>query len=164
LTGKYQMVTWSEIICEAEKTVLPVTPENIVAAKRFVLAMWKARAQELGREEPVDLTSACKFASMFAAEVFGGEVRGHFFHQWVELPGGQHLDLNDEAQDVAMMLRGEIPPEDQAYAKLSRVRLPQPFYKHDARHMRRRDNRASMQSIKPRVDQWVAEFLRQHTA
>jgi hypothetical protein len=146
-------------LMEASKAVLPVTPENIAAAKQFVFAKWKERAKERGHDEPVDLSSACKFASLFAAEVFGGQVRGNFFHQWVELPDGHHLDLNDEAQDVATMLRGEIPADTQAYAELSRKRLPSPLYSHDVRHMRTRDNRDSMASIQPRVLAWVTEFL-----
>jgi hypothetical protein len=99
---------------------------------------------------------------LFAAEVFGGQVRGNFFHQWVALPDGQHLDLNDEAQDVADMLRGEIPADTSAYAAASRKRLPASLYTHDPRHMKTRDNRDSMASIRPRVDRWVAEFLQIH--
>jgi hypothetical protein len=133
------------------RTTLPITPQTIAAAKRFVFAKWIERAKEMGRDEPVDLTSTCKFASLFAAEVFGGQMRGNFFHQWVELPDGQHLDLNDEAEDVAAMLRGEIPADTQAYAALSRQRLPSPLYTHDQRHMRTRANRDSMASIRPRV-------------
>lgn len=150
---------YHELMTEAAKTILPATPQNIAAAKQFVFAKWQVRAKEMGRDEPVDLSSACKFASLFAAEVFGGHVRGNFFHQWVELPDGKHLDLNDEAQDVATMLRGEIPDADKAYAELRRVRLPQPLYTHDGRHMRTRDNRDSMASVQPRVASWVAEFL-----
>lgn len=149
-----------EILCEVDKTVLPVTPENIAAAKEFVFAKWIERAKEYGHDAPVDLSSACKFASLFAAEVFDGQVRGNFFHQWVELPNGQRLDLNDEAEDVATMLRGEIPADTQDYAALSRKRLPKPLYTHDPRHMRSRDNRDSMASIKPRVMRWADEFLK----
>jgi hypothetical protein len=151
---------YHELMTEASKRILPVTPANIAAAKQFVFAKWKERAKERGHDEPVDLSSACKFASLFAAEVFGGQVRGNFFHQWVELPDGQHLDLNAEAEDVATMLRGKIPADMQAYAELSRKRLPSPLYAHDARHMRTRDNRDSMASIEPRVRAWVAEFMR----
>ena len=136
-----------------------MTPENIAAAKRFVFTKWQERAKEMRREAPVDLSSACKFASLFAAKVFGGKVRGNFFHQWVELPDGQHLDLNDEAQDVAEMLRGQIPTDTQAYATAHRVQLPASLYTHDPIHMGMRDNRDSMASIKPRVERWVAEFL-----
>lgn len=139
---------------------IAATPQNIAAAKTFVLQKWRERAQELGRDDPLDLADACKFTSLFAAKVFGGAVRGNFFHQWVELPDGRTLDLNDEAADVITMLRGEIPDGSKAYAAMMRKTLPQPVHTHDERHMRRRDNRQSMASVRPRVQRWVDEFLR----
>ena len=150
----------SEILLENEHFTLPVTDENIRAAKKFVFEKWKERAREMGRDEPIDLSSACKFASLFAAKVFGGTVRGNFFHQWVELPSGQHLDLNSEAADVATMLQGEIPNDTKSYAQLNRKKLPNPLYTHDDRHMKTRGNKESMDSIRPRVDRWVEEFLK----
>lgn len=98
---------YAEIMIESTPpTAFPATPENISAAKGFVLRKWRERAIERGREEPADLSSACKFGSLFAAKLFGGKVRGNFFHQWCELPDGQRIDVSDEAADVASMLRG----------------------------------------------------------
>jgi len=142
---------------------LPATPENIAAAKRFVFGKWQERAKELGRDDPIDLTDACKFTSLFAAMVFGGTMRGNFFHQWIELPDGRTLDLNDEAADVITMLRGEIPDASKDYAIMMRKKLPRSLYTHDERHMRRRDNRQSVASVRPRVERWVDEFLRVQT-
>jgi len=135
------------------------TPENIAAAKIFVLRKWRERAIERGHDEPADLSSACKFSSLFAAKVFGGKVRGNFFHQWCELPDGRPLDINDEAVDVVAMLNGKIPDDTRAYASASRKTLPQPLYTYHEPHMRSKGNRESMASVEPRVDQWVREFL-----
>ena len=139
--------------------ILPTTPENIAAAKIFVLRKWRERAIERGHDEPADLSSACKFSSLFAAKVFGGKVRGNFFHQWCELPDGRPLDINDEAVDVVAMLNGKIPDDTRAYASASRKTLPQPLYTYHEPHMRSKGNRESMASVEPRVDQWVREFL-----
>ena len=147
-------------ICEgAAAQSLPATPENIAAAKRFVFDKWRERAKELGRADPIDLSDACKFTSLFAATVFGGTMHGNFFHQWVELPDGRTLDLNDEAADVITMLRGEIPDDAKPYAAEMRKKLL-PLYTPDVRHMRSRGNRQSMASVRPRVQRWADEFLR----
>ena len=142
---------------------LPATPENIAAAKSFVFGKWRERAKELGRDDPVDLSDACKFTSLFAATVFGGTMRGNFFHQWVALPDGRTLDLNDEAADVITMLRGEIPDDAKDYASSMGKKLPSSLYTPDERHMRSRGNRQSMASVRLRVQQWADEFLKRRT-
>ena len=148
------------MLVEGAAESLPATPENIAAAKSFVFGKWRERAQELGRDDPLDLSDACKFTSLFAATIFGGTMRGNFFHQWVELPDGHTLDLNDEAADVITMLRGEIPDDAKPYADEMRKKLPPSLYTRDDRHMRRRDNKQSMASVRPRVQQWADEFLK----
>ena len=85
---------------EITGSVLPPTPENIERAKTFVLAKWRERADERGLDQPSDLTGSCKFSSMFAQRLFGGQLRGNHDHQYVLLPNDQILDLNVDAADV----------------------------------------------------------------
>ena len=147
-------------LCEGAAESLAATPENIAAAKSFVFGKWRERAKELGRDDPLDLSDACKFTSLFAALVFGGTLHGNFFHQWIALPDGRTLDLNDEAADVITMLRGEMPDDAKPYADEMRKKLPPSLYAPDDRHMRSRGNRQSMASVRPRVQRWADEFLR----
>lgn len=118
-----------DLISEGQRGLpLPATPENIAAAKAFALKKWRERSAERGggRAEPYDLSKACKFGSWFAAKLFGGTVKGHYYHQWCLLPNGQRVDLADDASDVAEMLQGKIPE----YAKVKfgeQPRLPPIF-------------------------------------
>lgn len=152
-----------QLVESAGTNFVPATPENIARAKAFILAKWRERAIERGDSEPADLSASCKFASLFAALVFGGEVRGNFFHQWVELPGGQTLDLAEDAADVADLHAGLFPDYARSYAIAMRKKPPTKLYKHDPRHMSSRDSRESMASVAPRVNRWVEEFLNKKT-
>lgn len=128
-----------EAIAETTST-LPATPEMIAQAKVFVLRKWLERAQERGSSLPADLSGSCKFSSMFAQRIFGGEIRGNYDHQYVQLPDGRIIDLNIDAADVSA--------------------LDDPHH-HDSEFWGGPDHVESMASCRPRVDQWVAEFLRQ---
>jgi len=108
------------------------TKANLTKARRFLLRKWQERAVERGLEKPETLHDACKFASLFAQWVFGGELRGNYDHQFVQL-GKQIIDLA-EAQ-------GERP------------------YRHDPKFWLNRQHRESLDSCRPRVARWVAEFL-----
>lgn len=117
---------------------LPLTKRNYEAAKDFVFEKWRERAaEEVGREEPTDLTGACKFASLFAKEIFGGRLRGNQEHQWLENSEGV-IDLTDAAG--VDLPAGEI-------------------YLHDPEFWMNEEHRDSMESVKPRVQRWVKEFL-----
>lgn len=136
-----RMRKFIKIITEgADDQHLPATPENIARAQAFVLKMWRERAAEMGREQPLDLSSSCKFTSMFAQHVFGGEIRGNYDHQFVSLPNGEVLDLNIDAEDVKAM---SSPHE------------------HDKRFFNNPKHKASMASCLPRVEKWVEEFRRE---
>ncbi len=68
---------------------LPI-PHSKAAEKvtqSFLLARWQERAKECGGPQPTSLSGACKFTSLFTIKVFGGEMRGNYDHQWVELHG-----------------------------------------------------------------------------
>jgi hypothetical protein len=129
---------------------LPLEPtlENIEKAKRFVLKKWIERFHErypgLAKEHPGmvphDLTDSCKFTSLFAQALFGGEIMGSYDHQYLSL-NGQVIDLNADAADVR--------------------ELGQAAYDHDHEFFGNPDHRESLKSCMPRVKDWVAEFLKQ---
>lgn len=142
------------------RTPLPVTPETIAAAKAFALRKWQERARESGKAElPADLTAACKFTSAFAVRVFGGTVEGHLFHHWVRLPGGDILDLNEDAEDVALLKAGIVPDYARDFAAQSGQKPPEDVYANNPKHMRRRDLKESIASVQPRAQRWADEFL-----
>jgi hypothetical protein len=123
---------------------IPPTTENVDRAKAFLLRKWRERAAERQHEEPADLSNACKFASLFAQRIFGGQLRGNWDHQYLILPNGQRLDLTEPSQNLAgIRAEGRDP------------------YRHDRRFWNNRDHRESLASCRPRVDRWVSEFLAQ---
>ena len=124
-------------LLESKKFPIPATPENILKAKEFVFRKWKERATERGLPTPQDLSSSCKFGSLFAQKIFGGKLQGNYDHQHVVLPDGQIIDFSHDAEDVKSL------------------RNP---YKHDKKFWNNPDHRESMASCLPRVNQWVEEF------
>ncbi len=136
---------YCQIIEAASIFPIPATPENIAKAKEFVFRKWQERAKENGYSVN-DLSSSCKFTSLFAQQVFGGEIRGNEHHQHVVL-NNKVIDLNDDAADVR---------------KLS-LSMPFYLYQHDKRFWKNKDHRASMDSCRPRVKQWVEEFEKELT-
>lgn len=115
---------------------LEATPENLQRASEFVLKKWRERAAERGYPEPEDLSSSCKFSSLFAQAIFGGQIQGHYEHQYVVL-NGEIIDLNKDAADVKAM----DDPHD-----------------HDESWFGNDEHIDSMESCKPRVMDWVREF------
>lgn len=122
-------------------THLAPTEKNISLARAFALNRWRDRARERGLPIPDDLSSSCKFTSLFAQGLFGGRLRGNHDHQFLELPGGEILDLNAEAKDV---------------------RALDTHYRHDPVFWNNPDHRASLRSCRPRVADWLEDF-RNHT-
>lgn len=113
---------------------LPPTPANVALAKEFLKQKWLERAAELGRPAPTDMSNACKFASMFAMKLFGGEMRGNFHHQFLVHPLGQ-IDLTN----------GDgVQPEHQR--------------QHDPAFWGNEDHAASMGTCVDRVNQWLKDF------
>jgi hypothetical protein len=131
---------WTDIIEAKEaKGILPLTDENIQAAKSFLFQKWKERAAERYENEPTDMSRSCKFVSQFVQKVFGGRMEGHYDHQY-NVINGKVVDLNADAEDVK--------------------RLENPHH-HDTAFWGNRDHKASMKSCLPRVNTWVEEFLKQ---
>lgn len=75
---------------------------NFMAAKSFVFRMWCELALERQIEAPTDLSGACKYGSMFMQRVFGGEIEGHYQHQFNRIQG-RLVDLSHDALDVGLM-------------------------------------------------------------
>lgn len=131
---------------------LAITQDAIDRAKSFCLEKWKERWRDRHPNgptwtaicgwdyEPEDLSSSCKFTSLFAREVFGGEILGNSDHQFVRLHNGSILDLNAEAADVREM-------DDPYEIDLDFFGSP--------------DHAESMESCLPRVQAWVEEFSKQ---
>ena len=115
--------------------MLTASKENLALAKRFLLLKWQERAAERGlRNKPVDLENACKFVSLFVQSVFGLEMRGYWAHQFNMLPDGSVLDLTDTVSGASAEIF------------------------HDPSFWDNPEHRASMDSCRPRVAQWVEEF------
>ena len=114
---------------QGDATKLEATPENLAKVKEFLLLKWRERATERGRDEPSDLSGACKFGSLFAKAIFGGKVRGNTLHQVVYL-ADKVIDLTD--QSLATF--------------------------HDRKFFGNKEHRESLMSCIPRVEGWVKEF------
>lgn len=125
----------------ARPAPLDPTPEIIALAREVALEGWRIRAADRMFREPQDLSGSCKFTSQFAQRLFGGRLRGNEDHQFVELPSGERLDLNEEAEDLRVLLaKGHDP------------------WAHDPGFWGNRDHRASMRSCLPRVQSWELTF------
>ena len=110
----------------------PATDEWVGRAKDFLKEKWAERHLELGREgEPMDIKGACKFASLFAQALFGGQIRGNADHQLLKTPD-RIIDLTDLWDSGT-------------------------FY-HDKGFFGNPEHAESMASCEPRVRQWVEEF------
>lgn len=112
-------------------------------AGRVALEGWRERASERGRPVPADLSGSCKFTSLLAQRLFGGRLRGNADHQFLELPGGERLDLNADAADVRDLQARGIDP-----------------WRHDPLFWHNPDHRASLRSCAARVAIWEEEVRR----
>lgn len=116
------------------------TPEILEIVRSVAMEGWRARAKERGLPEPSDLSGSCKFTSLLLRRLFGGRLRGNEGHQFLELSGGQRLDLNEWAQDVVELRAKGLDP-----------------WRHDPLFWNNPDHRASLRSCEARVDLWETE-------
>ncbi len=145
---------------------IPVTPETLELARLFVMERWRERAAEIGNPEPADLSGSCKFSSLFAQAVFGGEIQGNYEHQFVRLENGGVLDLNEGAGDVQALRERAMSGEGTGWQMPNPAR---PWHKvwvgdphdHDPEWFGCPDHRDSMRSCMPRVRRWLALFGQQ---
>lgn len=133
------------ILNESLPPRLAPTDENVRAARSFALKKWRERAAARGDSElPADLSRSCKFSSRFAQIVFGGRLRGSWDHQFLELPDGKILDLNEEAEDVR--------------------KLGPKAHRHDRSFWNNPDHRDAQISCESRSAAWAEEFLRDRSS
>ncbi len=116
---------------------LPYTYANFAHAKRFFFGKWCEVASDRHLARPLDLSGACKYSSLFMQGVFGGELRGHYEHQY-NFIDGRLVDLSHDAADVG------------------RMRHP---YLHEPEYFAVPELRAALQLCLLRTDVWVAEFV-----
>ncbi|GAB6141585.1 hypothetical protein JCM14076_23140 [Methylosoma difficile] len=111
--------------------------ERFSQSKVFVFGKWCEQANERGIARPDDLSGACKYGSLFVAQVFGGCIRGHYQHQYNHI-GGRIVDLSHDALDVGKM---DNP------------------YLHEPDYFAIPEKRAALNRCLPRVEAWVSEFI-----
>ncbi len=120
--------------------ILSYSYEGFVEAKRFVFRKWSEVAAEQRKPKPVDLSGSCTFGSLFMHRLFGGSIRGHYQHQY-NVIAGRIVDLSHDSLDVGAM------------------RTP---YLHEPEFFKIPEQIASLANCTPRIDSWVAEFLKEH--
>lgn len=128
-------------LCRALPARLAVSPETVRLAQDFVLQRWIERAQELGKPLPVDLSLGCKFASLFAWQLFGGRLKGNCLHQYVVTHAGEILDLCAGSSELFSM--------SEPYAQ-------------DPHFFGNRDHVDSLNSCLPRVSMWLKAWELAH--
>lgn len=124
------------LVTPHDGTVVP-DETTVSAVRQFLTEAWKARAAERGLPVPTDLSSSCKFGSLLSKCLFGGEIKGHYDHLFVEVDG-RVIDLSEGASDVAA--------------------LSEP-YRHDREFLSEPDLAESLMSCLPRVKGWIEELL-----
>lgn len=116
------------------------TPANLRLAREYLRLKWRDRALEMDRPVPSGLAGSCKFAALFAQQLFGGQLRSNFAHDFV-VRQGQVIDLTQAAG----------------------VNLGE-FYAHVPSHHLHPEHVASLRSNLPRVASWMAGWREQELA
>lgn len=114
---------------------------RFASAKLFLFERWCELALDRQTSTPTDLSSACKYGSLFAQSVFGGCIRGHYEHQY-NFIGGRLVDLSHDSLDVG------------------RMRNP---YLHEAAYFQIPEVQTSLARCAPRATHWASEFLKHQT-
>lgn len=107
--------------------------------RTFVFQQWAARAHERGMDMPDDLSSSCKFCSLFMKVLYGGKIQGNYDHQY-NVIDGNIVDLSENSMDV--------------------VAMDKP-YRHDPVFFGNFEHIDSLESCLPRVTFWVEDFKRE---
>lgn len=117
--------------------LLPYTCAEFARAKVFLFGKWCEVASDRNQARPTDLSGACKYGSLFMQGVFGGELRGHYQHQY-NFIDGRLVDLSHDAADVG------------------RMRHP---YLHEPEYFAVPELQAALALCVVRTDVWAAEFI-----
>jgi len=110
---------------------------EFLTAGVFVFDKWCERAVERREPTPFDLSTSCKYGSLFMRLVYGGAIEGNYQHQY-NVIDGRIVDLSHGAADVFAMRRP---------------------YAHEPELFGIESHMRSMASLTPRVESWVEEFL-----
>lgn len=110
--------------------------DDLENLKWFALQKWRERALERRLDEPDDLSSACKFCSLFVKILYGGKIQGNYDHQY-NVIDGKRIDLSADSQDVKQM---DNP------------------YRHDPLFFANDDHLDSLESCLPRITDWVSSY------
>lgn len=142
LKGNFWVRTASRYVTATRppsKTTIKLYPVDdmwIMRAKEFLRDKWSERHIELGREGlPEDLAGACKFASLFAKKLFGGQIVGNADHQVLKTVP-RIIDLTDKFDAET--------------------------FRNDRQFLNNPEHRESMASCEPRVAQWAEEFRQRY--
>ena len=106
-------------------------------AKLFLFEKWCELATTQNLIRPTDLSSSCKYGSLFAQNIFGGSIRGHYEHQYNFIEG-RLVDLSHDSLDVG--------------------RMSNP-YLHEKTYFDIPETRISLARCSPRAAQWACEFM-----
>lgn len=119
----------------------------LIRAREFVFQKWIERSAEIRPHGPApkDLSSACKFASLFAQSVFGGAIRGNWHHQYVLNHNGEIVDLCRFSNDIVKIQEKNLDPWFH-----SPIFFAEPEYI------------ASIDSCRSRVKKWIEEWNLYH--
>lgn len=111
--------------------------ENFSKAKMFFFGKWCQVASSRKLIKPTDLSSACKYGSLFTQSIFGGAVRGNYEHQF-NIVDGRRVDLSHDSLDVGRMSNPYL--HEQSYFDIP-------------------ETRASLTGCSSRAEEWATEFM-----
>ncbi len=113
------------------------TYECFGKAKIFFFGKWCEVASNRNLIRPTDLSSSCKYGSLFVQNVFGGSIRGHYEHQY-NFIDGRLVDLSHDSLDVGRMSNPYL--HEKSYFEIPEIQ-------------------ASLAQCSPRAEQWADEFI-----
>ena len=123
-------------LLEDRPAALQISDELLDDLRSFCLDMWRERALERNLPAPDDLSSSCKFTSLFVRELIGGRIAGNEMHQFVI--------VEDEVVDINRLSKDVLSLEDPHHEDFSFIGNPE--------HME------SLESCAFRVNQWIEHW------
>ena len=111
--------------------------------RSFLLEKWRERASQLGSPIPEDLSMACKFVSLFCFKLFGGELRGNYYHSY--------LFINNQIYDPTY-------PSNMFFDKFKDIDM----WEYDPYSYHKDAYQKSIKYCEKRVDVWIEDFLKEY--
>jgi hypothetical protein len=128
----------------------------VTAARVHFLRCWRERARERGYKIPNELHGACRFASVYSQELFGGRVVGNWYHLHCASTDGTIIDLTD-----GIDFRDGLSLDLQTRAQQVGLHVDD-VYAHDPRLFAEVEFIRAMRSVETTARQWAADFLAEH--